>query len=573
MESDPAPSASLKPWPAFRMPTSVAANGVLALVYLASGKIGLTMAHLHESASPVWPPTGVALAALMLLGPRLWPGIWLGAFLVNVLTPVSVAAAIGIACGNTLEALAAARLADRLAGGRLAFETPGGVWSFVLVAAPIGTAVSPTIGVLSLALSGFADWSGAPAIWATWWLGDLVGAITLAPLIVIWASGPAVRVNRRRLAEALALLVLVAGMGVLVFVGTLPWGWQTVVRPFMAIPPLLWAAVRFGPRGAITGVCLTSCIALWGALHGKGPFILEQTNTTLLLLQVFVWTITVTLLVLAAAVAERRRVKVELEAWHVDLQAQCEMRTMDLALAHRALREEARERRELEASLTDVIDRERFRLAAELHDGLGQRLTGISLSLAGLRGRLQLDPERARDLEDLEEQVGGCIAEAGSLASGVCPVDLEVFGLRHALENLAASAGRSFGVTCALEADGEKWDEARGPAALQMYRIAQEALHNAVRQGKARRIQIRLAATGSEMTLAVSDDGVGLPPDHASKGGMGLRIMRHRARMMGGRLEVRNQPHGGAVVTCDVPASRLTEAVAAKSADDPSMKS
>ena len=159
-----------------REPSDLAKTVLIGVIYFVSGKLGLKMAFLHQSASPVWPPTGIAIAALLLLGNRIWPGIWLGAFLVNITTTGTVATSLAIAGGNTLEPVIAASLVKWFAGGRQAFNRAIDLFRFVLLAVALSTTVSATIGVTALALGGFAPWRQYSAIWLTWWLGDAVSA-------------------------------------------------------------------------------------------------------------------------------------------------------------------------------------------------------------------------------------------------------------------------------------------------------------------------------------------------------------------------------------------------------------
>src|ERR1700732_15529 len=156
----------------------------LAAIYFIAGKLSLHLAFLHRSASPVWPPAGIALAVLLLLGYRKWPAIFLGAFLVNVTNAPStgsILTCLGIATGNTLEAVCGAWLINRYAGGTHGFDRPQGVFKFAL-ATILSTLISPVFGVTSLALSGLAGWANYTAIWATWWLGDAAGGLGGAPL-------------------------------------------------------------------------------------------------------------------------------------------------------------------------------------------------------------------------------------------------------------------------------------------------------------------------------------------------------------------------------------------------------
>ena len=140
-----------------KIPT-LPAIGALALIYFVAGKLSLQLAFLHKSASPVWPPAGIALAALLVLGFRVWPAIFVGAVLVNLTTLGNILTSLGIASGNTLEALCGAWLVNRFAGGARVFDRPQDVFKFAL-AAVVSTTVSPTFGVSSLAVGGFAQWS------------------------------------------------------------------------------------------------------------------------------------------------------------------------------------------------------------------------------------------------------------------------------------------------------------------------------------------------------------------------------------------------------------------------------
>src|SRR5213075_3269130 len=196
--------------------------GILAVVYVIAGKLGLMLASLHASASPVWPPAGIALAAILLFGYRVWPAIFVGAFLVNLTTAGNVATSFAIAAGNTLEALAGAWLVNRFAGGRNFCDRPQGVFRFALAAA-ISTIISPVFGVTSLALAGFADSTNYGAISLTWWLGDTTGDLLIAPLIILWSIASKRRWNRRDAVEAGILLLLLFVLSEAVF-----GGWLTI---------------------------------------------------------------------------------------------------------------------------------------------------------------------------------------------------------------------------------------------------------------------------------------------------------------------------------------------------------
>lgn len=287
--------------------------GISALAYFVAGKFGLQLASVHPSATAVWPPSGIALATFILFGAWALPGIFLGAFLVNLTTAGSAATSLGIAVGNTLEGLIGAALVIRFANGRRAFDRPQDVFKFILLAAVLSTTVSPTFGATSLALGGFADWSSYPSIWFTWWLGDVAGDLIVAPLLLLWAEIPRPPLDRRRIAEAGVVLLMLTLVGVLVFGGPLA-ATKKYPLEFLCIPLVVWAAYRFNQRLAATATVILSAITVWATVSGLGPFARYSPNESLLLLQTFVGVVGVAALVLAASVSERRRAEAQLAA-------------------------------------------------------------------------------------------------------------------------------------------------------------------------------------------------------------------------------------------------------------------
>ena len=275
----------------------------LAALYVLAGKLGLHFAFVHASATAVWPPTGIALAAFLLFGPRVWPAVAVGAFLVNVTTAGSVATSLGVAAGNTLEGLLSAWLVNRFAHGRYAFERAQDIFAFVVAVVP-GALVSATMGVASLALGGYALWAGLGPIWATWWLGDITGALIVAPPLLLWADRRSSLLLRHPV-EAACLLLSIALGGCAVFGGLSPLGPGHPLA-ILCLPPLVWAAFRFGRRAAATAILLLSGIALYGTVKGFGPFAVAPADS-LLMLQTFLATMAVMTLTMAALVWVRDR--------------------------------------------------------------------------------------------------------------------------------------------------------------------------------------------------------------------------------------------------------------------------
>ncbi len=282
---------------------------ILAALYFAAGCLGLSLATMHANVSLIWPPTGLALAALLLFGYHLWPGLALGAFLVNAATPVPLATAAGIAAGNTLEALAGAYLLRRVVGFDNGLGRIRDVISLVALAAVTSTTVSATIGVLSLCLGAAAPWALFGNLWWQWWLGDAMGALVVAPVLLTWGTSRRLNWSLRRTGEACILVALLTAVGHVVFSGWLAPEIPGYPLAFAVFPFVIWAALRFDPRGAAVATLLVSFLATWGQARGLGPFHGETLTERLLLLQTFMSVVAVTGLVLAAAMVQRRRVE------------------------------------------------------------------------------------------------------------------------------------------------------------------------------------------------------------------------------------------------------------------------
>ena len=278
----------------------------LAVAYFVLAKLGLTLASLHPSASPIWPPSGLALAAFLLWGNRVWAAVAVGAFLANATTFGSTATSLAIAAGNTTEAFVTAWLLKTWSDGVNTFRTPAGVAKFAGLALAPGTMVSATVGVGSLVLAGHADAAKLTGIWTTWWLGDVGGQVIVAPAIVLWATARRLRLDGAELQRLAALLGATVAVGVIAFSPLLE---QTPLRgplAFLAIAPMLWAALRFRPRHTATAALVLSAFAVWGTLANGGPFAGPSLNDSFLLTLTFVISVAVPSLVLSADVTLRR---------------------------------------------------------------------------------------------------------------------------------------------------------------------------------------------------------------------------------------------------------------------------
>jgi PAS domain S-box-containing protein len=254
----------------------------------------------------VWPPTGVALAALVAMGYRFWPGVALGAFLANAATPVSLPAAAGIAIGNTLEALAAAYLMRR-AGPRPRLDVMRTVRTLVLAAAPLGALASASLGVATLWASGELPAQTVGSALGVWWTGDVLGALVVAPLLLVWAPAAPSRSGARGPLE-IALLCL--GTVVAAELGLGQLFSYTILRQvdylYLLFPFVIWAALRFSSRGASLMTLTISAVAVWHTTRGAGPFVAGTATGTLFAAACYLAIVAITGLILAAAVAHER---------------------------------------------------------------------------------------------------------------------------------------------------------------------------------------------------------------------------------------------------------------------------
>ncbi|MEQ1808316.1 MAG: MASE1 domain-containing protein, partial [Terricaulis sp.] len=276
-----------------------------ALVYFALARASLYFASLNASATPIWPPTGLAIALLLMRGNWLAPAVFVGAFAANYLVTPQIATAGIIAVGNTLEAVLATFLIRRWAKGEHVFQSPIGVGKFAVIVTAAAAPLSATIGVIALATTGHAAWVDFTQIWITWWLGNLAGAILATPALVLWA-----RTLRGEEPAPLAANALISFAGA-IFIATIAFSPISPVPAasrsalaFLVILPLLWSALRLGLRETATMALLISSFAVWGVIAGSSPFIQPTLNGSLLLLVTFIVSAILPSLALAA---ERRQ--------------------------------------------------------------------------------------------------------------------------------------------------------------------------------------------------------------------------------------------------------------------------
>ncbi len=491
--SDP---RSLTPEINFRRGVSYAGGLVaIGVIYFALAKGGLALASIHPSATPIWPPTGVALAAVLLWGYRAWPAIFTAAVIANATTAGSVATAIAIATGNSLEAVVGAYLINRWSSGCNTFSTPNSVAKFALICFVIATPISASIGLTSLATAGYIERTNFANAWVTWWLGDVTGALVIAPVIVLWASSHYHAFNRNEFLETVGVLATAAAVGLIAFSPLIE---QTPSRDplgFLVILPLLWAALRRGPRDTATVALVLAGITIWGTFTGGGPFTTTDLNVSFLLMLMFLISITVPSLLLSADVEVRKKAEKSLRRAQIELERKVAERTQELELANAA--------------------KSRF-LAMASHD-LRQPLHALGLFVAQLRTPLK-SRERTKTIERVDAtrkemvEMFNSLLDISKLDAGILRPKITEFPVARLLQEIETrfdQATREKGLRLRVRRS-DAW--VRSDAML-LERILLNLVSNAVRYTLRGGIIVGCRRRGEMLRIEVWDSGPGIPED------------------------------------------------------------
>jgi signal transduction histidine kinase len=477
---------------------------VLAGLYYGSAKLGFELQFAGPVAAIVWFPAGVGIAFLYLGGLAFWPGVLIGDLLANDYQALPFGSALGQTVGNMLEVIVAVVLLRRLVPRGSPLDTVPGLGR-MLAAIAVGTAVSATVGALSLWAGEVVATHALPSVWRTWWLGDATGALVVVPLALAWYGTRTRGWTRGRAVEATAMLAASAVLSEAAFHGSRP-------LAYLAFPALLWAALRFGRRGATLAIAITAGFAVWNTTHYEGPFVFHDITLSVLSAQLYIAVASLSALCLAAVVSERRRFSSGLEASRVRLVA--------------------------------AADTERRRLEHNLHDGAQQRLSALAtrLDMAAEGAREAGDPD-APVLEDAGHEVVLAIEELRELAHGIHPAVLTDLGLAAAVRSVAA---RSTAPVTLVELPGVRFD---GTVESTAYYLFAEALANAQKS-----ITVRAHLGDETLSLEVADDGIGGARE--SPGG-GLRGLRDRVEAVGGTFDVDSPAGRGTRVVAQVPATTV----------------
>ena len=544
----------------------------IGVTYFVLAKIGLTLASIHPSASPIWPPTGLALAAVVVRGYRVWPAIFLAALVANATTAGSIYTSSAIALGNTLEALVGGYLISRWSGGLRIFDSPAGVARFALIALA-ATPISATIGVGSLTLAGYADSAHIASTWVTWWLGDLAGALVITPVIVLWARSSLRRDSGKDFVEAGTVLALAILIGVLAFSPLIE---QTPSRDplgFLAVLPLMWAALRCGQRDTATVALVLSGFAVWGTMAGEGPFAGSTLNDAFLLLLMYMISTSVPTLALSADASLHRRTERSLREAHAELGKAVQERTTELERTREALHQV--QKMEALGQLTGGI----------AHD-FNNVLTVIINSLQSARASLDEDSKTRERLDRAMEAAhnGASLVQQMLVFARRHPLQVRPTEINRIVSSAAAMFIRSCPESIAVSTDlapDLRWATADATqvqtAILNLALNARDAMPSGGRLTIATRNVpdgMPLPADlppGDYISITVTDTGAGMSPNvlarvfepffttkEIGKGtGLGLSMVYSTMQQMGGDIEIESRPGEGTSVRLMLPAAPL----------------
>ena len=502
----------LRPWatPTRRRDRSVRGQyglelALLVALYYVAAHVEFAFQFAGPVASVVWLPVGVGIAVLYLRGLWLWPGIVIGDLLVNNYSALPVGSAVGQTFGNLLEVVIAAVLLRRLVNRDAPLATRSSL-AGVFVAIAVGTAVSATIGSLSLWLGDVIRAGMLPHVWRTWWLGDFCGAVIVLPLALAWFPPPPRSwLKAHALETALALIAVFALSYVALHGGH--------HLSYLAFPALVWAAVRLGPRGATLAVTVSSGVMIWGTTHYLGPFAVHSINNSLMEIQLYIAVTATSALVLAALSAERET----------------------LAASMRASR----------TRLVVAADAERRRVERDLHDGAQGRLVALAAHLSLAADDARTEPAgAAASIESAQSEVLNAIDELRDLVHGIHPATLHRFGLARAIEEIAARSTLPIEL---IELPEARLDDTAEATA---YYVVLESITNAYRYAHASKVTVRARVRGGKLLVEVRDDGVGGAIELLDGGLQGLR---DRVEATGGRFSVESLRDRGTRVSVEIP--------------------
>jgi len=513
---------------------------VTFVAYYFAARFSLDISAVNTYAAPLWPPTGIALAAVFFGGYRLAPAVAAAAFLTNFMLGAPVLACIAIAVGNALEATVGVYLLRNFRF-RPFFDRMGDSVGFIAVAFSVPF-ISAVIGPVSLALTGTISAAMLPETSLIWWIGDVLGALIVAPFILKWFARPITHIHRSALqwVENILFFSALTMLSILVFWDPIP-VLRDTVSPYQLFVPLTWGALRVGPRFLLAGVITLAAIASVGTVMGAGPF--AGGPSPLLHLQLFLGTISTIFLLFVAAVEERKRATQELRAHVIDLQ------------------EDVEEISEADKAKNEFI----AILSHELRNPLAPVLSSLEL----LRLKSDMMPQYKETFEVMHEQIGRItrllddLLDITRISKKKFNLEVKRVRLKDVLTHSVAMVEdtmrkRAHSLTVDIPED-PMWIDADP---LRLEQVFVNLLNNAVKYtDPGGTIALSARRIGNTAEVRVKDNGIGLPRDMLAlifepfrqirgveqKGtglGIGLSLSQRFVELHGGTIEAKSEGLG-----------------------------
>jgi len=527
---------------------------VLAVIYIVLGKFSLELGAVNKFAAPIWPPTGFSLAALFIFGLDLWPGVAIGAFIVNWWLGANVLVSLGIAGGNTLEAITGAWLLFRFSALRN-LGTLNSVLTLVFPVAIISTLLSATIGVFSLFLDGKIPPASVATTWSAWWVGDMMGNLVIAPLLLVWSTKINLKQFRpRQWIEVFLISISFTFLALIIFSNWFLPGTQLFPRPFCVFPMLGIIAIRLGQRGVVTANFILSTILLYFTANEIGNFWKGDLSESLQLAQVFLAVVSSTSLVLAAATDERKRL-------YSEAQKAITIRDEFLSVASHELRTPLT----ILSLRLQLLDRE-IKTALPTGSESSTKISEILHASQEQSRRLKLWLTDLLDLDRIHSDKLRLIMEKMDLVTVV----------NEAVEYFKISSGKNKELLSVVSPElvVGTWDRMR------IERVVNNLISNAIKYGNGKPITVTVEQDEFYhcARLIVSDQGIGILPNklnkiferyeravdpHSSIGGLGLGlyICRQIVEEHRGTITVASEIGRGSTFTVELPIKTLSSEV------------
>jgi signal transduction histidine kinase len=562
---------------------------VVALGYVLAAKVGFSLAFATRQVTAIWPPTGIALAALLLVGRRVWPGVFLGAFIANLLQGTPPMAAIGIAIGNTLGPLCGLWLLQRVAGFDSALERTRDVIAMAVFGSILAMTVTATNGVFNLVLAGVVPWSAYASVWWVWWAGDAMGALLVAPLLLTWLRPGVWRWRGAGAVELVALIVALVVVGEFSFSGRVP-------LAYPVFPVVIWAAMRFSQRETAAAVVYIAAMAIWATIHDSGPFSSGTLDQRLILLVTFMATVSVSGLLLGAETAERRVAEASLQSAHRELEGRVAERTAELAAANHQLiaaNEALSQRTAQLASKNEEVEAFVYIVSHDLRaplvnlQGFAKELELGCGELEQLLAGAELNPSVAASIRQvLDDSIHGSLRYIGASAdkferligallmlsrTGQQSYRMEPVNVRAVVETTLDSLQQSVETAAAVVEVGPL-PRATGDITA-IGQIFSNLLGNALKYlqpGRAGHIEVGGDRLDGMVQYWVRDNGAGIPqsaqrrlfqvfqrfhPELAAGEGIGLAAVKRIVERHGGRIRAESEPGVGTTFYFTLPAA------------------